>query len=82
MLVRTGRLHYHFRKWSKMGVWEKIWTRLLKSRRIKMDLSHINFDGSHTPCIKGGEKVSYQGRKKEKQRTLYILPTKTAFPWL
>ena len=73
-------IYYHFRKWSKMGVWEKIWTRLLKSRRIKMDLSHINFDGSHTPCIKGGEKVSYQGRKKRKTTNSLYLTDKNGIP--
>lgn len=65
-------VYYHFRKSSKMSVWEKIWIGLLKSRRIKMDLSHVNFDGSHTPCTKGGEKVNYKGRKKETTNSLYL----------
>lgn len=73
-------VYHHFRKWSEMGVWEKIWTRLLKARRIKMDLSHINFDGSHTPCTKGGEKVSYQGRKKRKTTNALYLTDKNGIP--
>lgn len=73
-------VYYHFRKWSKMSVWEKIWIGLLKSRRIKMDLSHVNFDGSHTPCTKGGEKVSYQGRKKRKTTNSLYLTGKNGIP--
>lgn len=73
-------VYHHFRKWSAMGVWKKIWIRLLKSRRIKMDLSHVNFDGSHTPCTKGGEKVSYQGRKKRKTTNSLYLTDKNGIP--
>lgn len=53
-----------FQKWSKIDVWDKIWISLLKSRRIRLDWSHVNFCGIHMPCTKGWEKVSYQGRKK------------------
>ena len=29
-----------------------------------MDLSSSSIDGSHTPALRGGEEVAYQGRKK------------------
>lgn len=45
-----------------------------------MDLSHINFDGSHTPCNKGGEKISYQGRKKRKTTNSLYLTDKNGIP--
>ncbi|WP_229238897.1 transposase family protein [Emticicia sp. C21] len=38
-----------------------------------MDLSSIQLDGSHTPAKRGGEAVSYQGRKSsETTNTLYL----------
>ena len=37
-----------------------------------LDLSEVNFDGSHSLAKKGGESVAYQGRKKAK--TTNILP--------
>jgi hypothetical protein len=33
----------------------------------------VNLDGSHSSCIRGGEEVSYQGRKKRKTtNSLYL----------
>jgi len=31
-----------------------------------LDLSVTHLDGSHTPAVRGGESVEYQGRKKRK----------------
>ena len=41
-----------------------------------LDLSEVNFDGSHSLAKKGGESVAYQGRKKAK--TTNILPLSDA----
>ena len=38
-----------------------------------MDLSSVNFDGSHTPVKRGGQEVGYQGRKKAQTTNLLIL---------
>ncbi len=41
--------------------------------RGKLDLSSVDLDGSHTPVIRGGEGVDFQGRKKGKNtNTLYL----------
>jgi hypothetical protein len=37
--------------------------RLLHSNRQYLDLSSIEFDGSHTPAKNGRDAVGYQGRK-------------------
>jgi transposase len=71
-------LHYktvfgHYRRWSKEGIWKKCWIELLKKYKSSFDLSMVNLDGSHSSCIRGGEEVAYQGRKKRKTtNTLYL----------
>lgn len=66
-------VYYYFRKWVKDGSWNKVWFNLLSSNSHFLDLSSIQLDGSHTPAKRGGEAVSYQGRKASKTtNTLYI----------
>jgi len=65
-LIVWQSVYYHFNKWSKLGIWKKIWTALLKANKRKIDLSSAQLDGSHTIAKQGGEKVAYQGRKKAK----------------
>lgn len=48
---------------SKDGCWLKIWINVLKKNRHHLDLSSVEFDGSHTPSKNGGDAVGYQGRK-------------------
>ena len=33
---------YHFRKWSKNGGWESVWTSLLCKHRDKFDMSSVD----------------------------------------
>jgi hypothetical protein len=54
---------YYFKKWSKNGCWQKIWIDILSSNHQYLDLSSVEFDGSHTPAKNGGDAVGYQGRK-------------------
>lgn len=54
---------YYFNKWSKNGCWQKIWIDILSSNRQYLDLSSVEFDGSHTAAKSGGDAVGYQGRK-------------------
>ncbi len=68
-----NRVYHHFRRWSKMDVWEKIGTSLLKSSRIRVDLCHVNFDGSHTLRTKGGGKNKLSGQEKKKNNK-FIVP--------
>lgn len=63
----------HFRKWCKNGDWHDSWIHLLCSHKAELDLSSSDIDGSHTPALKGGEEVAYQGRKSKKTtNALYI----------
>jgi len=56
----------HFRKWCKDGSWKQAWINLLSDKKSCLDLSSASIDGSHTPALRGGEAVAYQGRKKRK----------------
>ncbi len=65
-------VYHHFRKWTQDGSLKKVFEAIIKTIRESLNLSEINFDGSHTISKKGGESVAYQGRKKAK--TSNILP--------
>jgi transposase len=65
-------VYYHFRKWSRDGSLKKVFKSSIKTIGELLNLSEINFDGSHTISKKWGESVKYQGRKKAK--TSNILP--------
>jgi transposase len=54
---------YYYNKWSKADCWRTIWVNILTSNRQHLDLSSVEFDGSHTPAKNGGDAVGYQGRK-------------------
>lgn len=56
-------VYYYFNKWSKSGCWQKIWSNILNKNLQHLDLSSIEFDGSHTPAKNGGDAIGYQGRK-------------------
>ena len=56
----------HYRKWCKKGDWHTGWIQILSNHKADLDLSSADIDGSHTPALKGGEEVAYQGRKSKK----------------
>ena len=62
-ILNWNTVYYHFNKWSKNGCWSKIWINILKGNRHHLDLSSVEFDGSHTPAKSGGDAIGYQGRK-------------------
>jgi hypothetical protein len=79
--IQYSFLHYktvfgHYRRWCKEGVWQKCWIELLKKYKSSFDLSVVNLDGSHSSCIRGGEEVGYQGRKKRKTTNALYLTDK------
>jgi transposase len=41
-------VYYHFRKWSRDGSLKKVFETSIKTIRESLNLSEINFDGSHT----------------------------------
>jgi transposase len=67
-------VNYHFRKWSKDGSLERVWTHSIEilKKEAALDLSQLNLDGTHTIAKKGGESVAYQGRQRA--NTSNILP--------
>jgi len=45
-----------------------------------IDLSNADMDGSHTPAVKGGEAVGYQGRKKRRTTNALYLTDRQGLP--
>jgi transposase len=72
-------VYYHFRKWSKDGSLAAVFQSSILTIQDELDLSEINLDGSHTIAKKGGESVSYQGRKKAKTSNLLALTEACGF---
>jgi len=71
---------WHYRKWCKNGDWQQCWISLLNKHKSCLDLSSGDIDGSHTPAIKGGEEVAYQGRKKRKTTNSLYLTDRQGLP--
>ena len=65
-VLKYGAVFHHYNKWSKNGEWKSLWLQLLDKHRSALDMSSVDLDGSHTPAIRGGEEVGYQGRKRRK----------------
>lgn len=61
--LHWNSVFYYYNKWSKADCWKKIWVNLLAQNLNHLDLSSVEFDGSHTPAKNGGDAVGYQGRK-------------------
>lgn len=82
----SGRtLHYktvfgYYRKWCKEGIFKDCWVELLKKNRSQLDLSSADIDGSHTPALRGGEAVGYQGRKKRRTTNALYLTDRQGLP--
>lgn len=73
-LLSWQSVYYHYRKWCKTAVLKKSWIGILEKNKSKLDLSSVDFDGSHTSAIRGGEETEYQGRKKRKTtNALYLI---------
>lgn len=75
-IITWQTAYYHFNKWSKSEIWQKVWTQLLSDNKSKLDMSNVQLDGSHTPAKRGGEAVGYQGRKKTKTTNSLFLTDK------
>lgn len=61
--LNWNSVFYYYNKWSKADCWRRIWIHILTQNRQYLDLSSVEFDGSHTPAKNGGDAVGYQGRK-------------------
>lgn len=73
-------VYHHFRKWSKNGDWKRCWVLILDNNKSELDLSSCDVDGSHTPSLRGGEEVAYQGRKKRKTCNAIYLTDRQGIP--
>lgn len=73
-------VYHHYRKWCNLGAWRDCWIELLKEYKSKLDLSSLDLDGSHTPALRGGEQVAYQGRKKRKTTNALYLSDRNGLP--
>lgn len=71
---------WHFRKWGKKGDWQESWIHILCKHKSIIDLSSGDIDGSHTPALRGGEEVAYQGRKSKKTTNALFLTDRNGLP--
>jgi len=71
---------WHFRKWCKKGDWQDSWFHILCKHKGTVDLSSADIDGSHTPALRGGEEVAYQGRKSKKTTNALFLTDRNGLP--
>ena len=73
-------VYYHYRKWCLSNTLKTSWIKFLKNHKKELDLSSVDLDGSHTPAIRGGDKVEYQGRKKRKTTNSLYLSDRQGLP--
>ena len=73
-------VYYHYRKWCLSGVWKDCWIKFLKKHKTQLDLSSVDLDGSHTPAVRGGANVQYQGRKKRNTTNALYLTDRQGLP--
>ena len=73
-------IFYHYRKWCRPGDREMMFSRLVRKYRHLPDFSLSHIDGSHTPAVRGGEGVGYQGRKKRKTTSSIYFTDRQGLP--
>lgn len=79
-LLTWNSVYYHYRKWSLAGTLKACWITFLNKHKKELDLSSVDLDGSHTPAIRGGAEVEYQGRKKRKTTNALYLSDRQGLP--
>lgn len=73
-------VYHHYRQWIEDGSWQNAFIHLLKTHPRIIDLSSAQLDASHTPAKRGGEAVSYQGRKRCKTTNMTVLSDNNGTP--
>jgi transposase len=73
-------VYHHFRKWCKNNDWQDCWIQLLSRHKSELNFSSGDIDGSHTPALRGGQAVAYQGRKKKKTTNAIFLTDRQGLP--
>lgn len=79
-LTSWQSVYHYFSKWCKDSSWHRLWVALLALCRELLDMSSVEFDGSHTPAKRGGQQVGYQGRKKAKTTNMLFLTDRQGLP--
>ena len=73
-------VYHHYRKWCLSNAFKDSWGVFLKKHKKMLDLSSVDLDGSHTPALRGGAEVEYQGRKKRKTTNALYLTDRQGLP--
>ena len=73
-------VYHHYRKWCLDGTFMDCWVAVMKRYKGRLDLSSVDLDGSHTPAIRGGQAVEYQGRMKRKTTNALYLTDRQGLP--
>ena len=73
-------VYYHYRKWCLSDILKQSWITFLKNHKQELDFSSVDLDGSHTPAMRGGDQVEYQGRKKRKTTNALYLTDRQGLP--
>ena len=73
-------VYYHYRKWCLSNTLKDSWVKFLNIHKKELDLSSVDLDGSHTPAVRGGQEVEYQGRKKRKTTNALYLTDRQGIP--
>lgn len=60
---------YHFYKWSKDGSFERLFQAGILKIQYELNLSILNFDGSHSAAKKGAKKLRIKDERRQKQAT-------------
>lgn len=80
VILSYKSVFWHFRKWCKKDEWQESWFGILCKHKNMVDLSSGDIDGSHTPALRGGEEVAYQGRKGRKRTNALFLTDRNGLP--
>ena len=78
--IGWNAVYYHYRKWCLSDTLKHSWITFLKQHKKELDLSSVDLDGSHTPALRGGAEVEYQGRKKRKTTNALYLTDRQGLP--
>lgn len=76
-------VYYFFNKWSKAGVFEHAFQRLLRDRAPELPVTQLNVDGTHTSAKKGGPTSPTKAEKRRVPATWSMLRTsgECRFSW-
>jgi len=66
-------VYYYYTKWTKAGVFKKMFEVYLELQKDKLDTENLNLDGTHSYVKRACESAGYQYRKKGKTSNVLIM---------